>query len=174
MSPSATFIFVSPAVRPLVSVLMTSARTGPAASVYPAAAAADAVMKPRRENGATFVSPTISDASWGSAVMIDPPACGRRIQQIIRGEGKSRACEDSAQIRGRWGGGGTGGPAKKQGRRRSITPTALPAPDIKIGSRRPVKYILPRFFTGKCDPVHKRRKKVAAEPWGRLGRARSG
>src|ERR1700681_1742134 len=113
MSPSATFIFVSPAVRPLVSVLMTSARTGPAASVYPAAAAADAVMKPRRENGATFVSPMISDASWGSAVMIDPPACGRRIQQIIRGEGKSRACEDSAQIRGRWGGIGKGGPEKK-------------------------------------------------------------
>src|SRR5882757_1118594 len=76
MSPSATFIFASPAVRPLVSVLMASARTGPAASAYPAAAAADAVMKPRRENGATFVSPTISDASCGSAGMIDTPAGG--------------------------------------------------------------------------------------------------
>src|SRR3981189_846380 len=103
MSPSATFIFVSPAVRPLVSVLMTSARTGPAASVYPAAAAADAVMKPRRENGATFVSPTISDASWGSAVMIDPPACGRGIQQIIRGEHKSAGDKTPAKIGGRWG-----------------------------------------------------------------------
>src|SRR5882757_3395606 len=102
MSPSATFIFVSLAVRPLVSVLMTSARTGPAASVYPAAAAAEAVMKPRRENGATFVSPTISDASWGSAVMIDPPACGRCIQQTIRGERKSSACEDCGQMCGRW------------------------------------------------------------------------
>src|ERR1700730_683483 len=178
MSPSATFIFVSPAVRPLVSVLMTSARTGPAASVYPAAAAADAVVKPRRENGATFVSPTISDASWGSAVMIDPPACGRHIQQIIRGEGKSRACEDSTQIRGRWRGFGTGGPAKKQGRRRSITPTALPAPDIKIGSRRPVNRILTRFFTGKCDPVHKRRKKscgqLLGESWPRAIRSGTG
>src|SRR5882757_8146559 len=99
MSPSATFIFVSPAVRPLVSVLMTSARTGPAASVYPAAAAADAVMKPRRENGATFVSPTISDASWGSAVIVDfLRHIGRRIQQIIRSESKSRACENSARF----------------------------------------------------------------------------
>jgi hypothetical protein len=90
---------------------------------------------------------------------------GRRIQQTIREEGKSRACEDSAQICSKWGGFGTGGPAKKQGRRRSITPTALPAPDIKIGSRRPVNCILTRFFTGKCDPVHKRRNKVVGQAW---------
>jgi hypothetical protein len=51
---------------------------------------------------------------------------------------------------------------KKQGRRRSMPPTALPAPDIEIGSRHPVKYRLPRESTGKCDPFHNRGKKVAA------------
>src|SRR5215468_8174091 len=60
MSPPATATLASPAVRPAVSVLMASARTGPAASVKPAADAADAVMKPRRDNGATLVRPTIS------------------------------------------------------------------------------------------------------------------
>src|SRR5216684_3602883 len=60
MSPPATATFASPAVRPAVSVLMASARTGPAASVKPAADAADAVMKPRRDSGATLVRPTIS------------------------------------------------------------------------------------------------------------------
>jgi hypothetical protein len=33
-------------------------------------------------------------------------------------------------------------PSKKQGRRRSMTPTTLPAPDIEIGSRRPVGSIV--------------------------------
>src|SRR5215467_5616815 len=60
MSPPATLTLASPAVRPAVSVLMASARTGPAASVNPAADAADAVMKPRRDNGAALVRPTIS------------------------------------------------------------------------------------------------------------------
>src|SRR5262249_60833293 len=59
MSPPATFTVASPAVRPAVSVLMASARTGPAASVNPAADAADAGMKPRRDNGATLVRPTM-------------------------------------------------------------------------------------------------------------------
>src|SRR5882757_1368553 len=53
---------------------MTSARTGPAARVYPAVTASVAVMKPRRENGATFVSPMTSDVCMGSALMIIPQA----------------------------------------------------------------------------------------------------
>src|SRR5882757_5373286 len=53
---------------------MTSARTGPAARVYPAVTAAVAVMKPRRENGATFVSPMTSDVCMDSALMIVPLA----------------------------------------------------------------------------------------------------
>src|SRR5262249_59727427 len=60
MSPPATFTLASPASRPAVSVLMASARTGPAASVKPAADAADAVMKPRRDNGAALVRPSMS------------------------------------------------------------------------------------------------------------------
>src|SRR6266436_303183 len=60
MSPPATATLASPTVRPAVSVLMASARTGPAASVKPAADAADAVMKPRRDSDATLVRPTIS------------------------------------------------------------------------------------------------------------------
>src|SRR5215467_12834395 len=60
MSPPVTFTLASPAVRPAVSVLIASARTGPAASVNPAADAADAVMKPRRDSGTTLVRPTIS------------------------------------------------------------------------------------------------------------------
>src|SRR6266852_5714647 len=35
---------------------------------------------------------------------------------------------------------------KEQGRWRSIPLTALPAPEIKIGSRRPVRCIVPRDF----------------------------
>jgi hypothetical protein len=51
---------------------------------------------------------------------------------------------------------------KKQGRQRSMPPTALPAPDIEIGLRHPVNHRLPRECSGKCDPFHSRRKKVAA------------
>src|SRR5579859_6469631 len=60
MSPPATATLASPAVRPAVSVLIASARTGPAASVKPAAEAADADMKPRRDSGVALVRPTIS------------------------------------------------------------------------------------------------------------------
>ena len=65
-------------------------------------------------------------------------------------------------------------PKKEQGRQRSIPQTALPAPDIEIGLRRPVNYTLPGETAGRCEPVHTHRKKVAASPWGRAGRARSG
>src|SRR3982074_2133723 len=54
---------------------------------------------------------------------------------------------------------------KEQGRRRSIPPTALPAPDIEIGLRHPVNCTMPRETAGVCDPVHNRHKKVAAGPW---------
>jgi hypothetical protein len=50
-------------------------------------------------------------------------------------------------------------PGKKQGRRRSMPPTTLPAPDIEIGLRHPVNCILQRKNTGACDPVHIPRKK---------------
>ena len=43
-----------------------------------------------------------------------------------------------------------------------MPPTALPAPDIEIGLRHPVNYILARQFTDECDPFHNRRKKVPA------------
>ena len=47
---------------------------------------------------------------------------------------------------------------KKQGRRRSITLTALPAPDIEIGLRHPVNYSLARNRADECDPFHSRYK----------------
>jgi hypothetical protein len=56
-------------------------------------------MKPRRENGATFVSPMTSAVSCGSALMMDflrlVTIC---IQQTIAAERKSPACEDPADI----------------------------------------------------------------------------
>jgi len=45
-----------------------------------------------------------------------------------------------------------------------MTLTALPAPDIEIGSRHPVNLTLPREFTGACDPFHIRRKKMGGGP----------
>jgi hypothetical protein len=48
---------------------------------------------------------------------------------------------------------------KKQGRQRSMPPTTLPSPDIEIGSRHPVNYMLPRNRMGVCEPVHNRMKK---------------
>jgi hypothetical protein len=70
-------------------------------------------------------------------------------------------------------GGGGFGRGKKQGRRRSMPPTALPAPDIEIGSRHPVNHRLPRESTGKCDPFHNRGKKVPTNPSaGRFGAIR--
>ena len=58
---------------------------------------------------------------------------------------------------------------KKQGRRRSIPSTTLPAPDIEIGSRHPVDRSMPGIRTGKCEPVHK-----AAEKSDQLRRALEG
>jgi hypothetical protein len=52
------------------------------------------------------------------------------------------------------------GGRKKQGRRRSMPPTTLPAPDIEIGLRHPVNCILQRKNTDACDPFHKPREKV--------------
>src|SRR3954467_8486679 len=49
---------------------------------------------------------------------------------------------------------------KKQGRRRSIPSTTLPAPDIEIGSRHPVNFRMPGSLTGMCEPVHKGGKKL--------------
>jgi hypothetical protein len=49
-------------------------------------------------------------------------------------------------------------PGKEQGRRRSIPPTALPAPDIEIGLRRPVDRTMLRNLTAICELVHNRQK----------------
>jgi hypothetical protein len=51
---------------------------------------------------------------------------------------------------GRGSGVGSGNSAagKEQGRQRSIPQTALPAPDIEIGLRRPVDAIMRRFMSG--------------------------
>jgi hypothetical protein len=49
---------------------------------------------------------------------------------------------------------------KEQGRERSMTQAALPAPDIEIGLRRPVNCILPGPSAGECDPLHKGREKA--------------
>ena len=49
---------------------------------------------------------------------------------------------------------------KKQGRRRSMPPTTLPSPDIEIGSRHPVNYMLPRIRTEICEPAHIGQKKA--------------
>jgi hypothetical protein len=53
---------------------------------------------------------------------------------------------------------------KKQGRRRSIPPTTLPAPDIEIGLRHPVNCTMAEPGADECDPVHNRNKIVAAGP----------
>src|ERR1700722_18862513 len=138
-------------------------------------------MKPRRENGAIFVSPMTSDVSMGSALMNGFLVVGAHIREQIPAERKSPACEKSSGRDPQWGRRGFGQirkaeapAAKKQGRRRSITPTALPAPDIEIGLRRPVNCNMPRELTGRCDLLHKQNKKVAASLWGKAGRARSG
>jgi hypothetical protein len=80
---------------------------------------------------------------------------GNRIQQAIAAERKSPACEDGAGT-GAEAWVGAGYPAargnsaarKEQGRQRSIPQTALPAPDIEIGLRRPVDAMMPRFQSG--------------------------
>jgi hypothetical protein len=57
-------------------------------------------------------------------------------------------------------------PVKKQGRRRSIPSTTLPAPDIEIGSRHPVNFRMPGIFAVMCEPVHKGGKKFRrGSPW---------
>jgi hypothetical protein len=49
---------------------------------------------------------------------------------------------------------------KKQGRRRSIPSTTLPAPDIEIGSRHPVNFSMTANPACMCEPVHKGGKKL--------------
>jgi len=52
---------------------------------------------------------------------------------------------------------------KKQGRRRSIPSTTLPAPDIEIGSRHPVKCTLQGISTDKYETVHTRLEKIGGK-----------
>jgi hypothetical protein len=92
-------------------------------------------MNPRRENGAVFVNPMTSGVSNGSVVIGGSSAKLRTgIQQSIFAERKPltgkkfcRARRNKLLERG------AKGEAKKQGRRRSMPPTTLPAPDIEIG-----------------------------------------
>jgi hypothetical protein len=57
-------------------------------------------MKPRRDNGATFVSPTTSEVRMGSALTVDfLRLMGTRIQQALPAERKSPACEDRTRSR---------------------------------------------------------------------------
>src|SRR6516165_4410663 len=89
-------------------------------------------MKPRRENGAGLVNPTISDVRAGSALIF------LLLKGILRAHSRGIAhIRQITGLRGRreiWSGQGI----KKQGRRRSIPSTTLPAPEIKIGLRLPV------------------------------------
>jgi hypothetical protein len=72
---------------------------------------------------------------------------GRRIQRSKGRQRKSPACEIAA---------GSGEKSiKKQGRRRNIPSTTLPAPDIEIGSRHPVNYRMTGIPTVMCEAVHK-------------------
>src|SRR5438046_8209546 len=115
-------------------------------------------MKPRRENGATLVSPMTSEVGRGSALMAAllfwdaHSACKPARTQITCLRDVSRLGERTAQR--------PKNRAKKQGRRRSIPSTTLPAPDIEIGSRHPVNFRMPGILTGMCEPVHKGGKKL--------------
>jgi hypothetical protein len=85
----------------------------------------------------------------------DEQSIARRLRRApLAAEGKSPACEDPADISDRCVGGFGQIGHKKQGRRRSITPSGLASPDIEIGSRRPVNYTLTRNSTVRCDPFH--------------------
>lgn len=109
--------------------------------------------------------PSILCCFWASSLVLAPPLCGCSgsssrsgcaVVALASGWSPDRragtACDSAPPdiVASRWS------LEKKQGRRRSITPTALPAPDIEIGLRHPVNCMMPRNITGKCDPVHNR------------------
>ena len=83
----------------------------------------------------------------------------RRLGLRGRAGSGSRENDPTAQVRGQPWGRAPIGEAKKQGRRRSIPSTTLPAPDIEIGSRHPVNLSLPRNRAAMCEAVHNWRKK---------------
>ena len=88
----------------------------------------------------------------------------RCIQQTMPAKGKSPACEVAGSLVRKGRGRAMQG-AKKQGRRRSIPSTTLPAPDIEIGSRHPVDLRMPANRTGICEPVHTWWTKLAKPDW---------
>jgi hypothetical protein len=113
-------------------------------------------MKPRRENGATLVSPMISEVSRGSALIGRSSFLGGAFG-LQSGANANHLLERCGAV------GARSGPKighKKQGRRRNIPSTTLPAPDIKIGSRHPVNFTMPGILAGMCEPVHKGGKKL--------------
>jgi hypothetical protein len=98
-------------------------------------------MKPRRENGAMVVSPTTSDVRRDSAFISGYLQLGATFSRLFEG----KANHQPANL-GLGFGTGLRALGKKQGRRRSITPTALPAPDIEIGFRPPVNVSCPGYL----------------------------
>src|ERR1700712_3603358 len=92
-------------------------------------------MKPRRDNGAVLVSPTMSDVSIGSALIVFFSLDGGRIQQAIASEHKSRGRVDFTRL-----GCGPSLPWRGQKTRPPAEYNALRpchAPGIKIGLHRP-------------------------------------
>src|ERR1700742_3968461 len=114
-------------------------------------------MKARRESGASFVSPTTTDVRTGSALMMD--FLRSNLGGAFSKRSQRNANHQPARIQPRDV--GDKKEHKKQGRRRSITLTALPAPDIEIGLRRPVSRKMTRIRAGECDPFHNLHEKVA-------------
>src|SRR3954447_19667744 len=110
-------------------------------------------MKPRRESGGTGGRPMTSEVGRGSALIGGSSFLGG----AFSGQNRENAnhllarCRQvgEAQIR-----------IKKQGRRRSIPSTTLPAPDIEIGSRHPVSDRMTGIPAAVCEPVHKDGKKL--------------
>src|SRR5258707_4828584 len=80
-------------------------------------------MKPRRENGATFVSPMTSDVCMGSALMIDSSsACGGSAIPLIRAASPSRRASGARTALESWISRGFLKPnlAPESGRRRTL------------------------------------------------------
>ena len=130
---------------------------------------AGAVPAGRRRVGAGSVFPARLHAVVGRG---RNRLCGRdELQfQIAGGQGNDRRAAYPGRILARVAAGvgkllrflqaAAGKEGKKQGRRRSIPSTTLPAPDIEIGSRHPVNFRMPGIFAGMCEPVHKGGKKL--------------
>src|ERR1700722_1327156 len=121
-------------------------------------------MKPRRENGATFVSPMKSGVCRGSALMEGFP---RDLLECAFSR-QSNTNHQPARIFGISAGEifGLIRPVKKTRPPAEYDAcAALPCPDIEIGLRRPVNYRMHGWGAGLCDPSHNWRKKLRPASW---------